>query len=159
MPTTKRPMTKTVIKKVSPNVKVIVPGSKPKTQSATEKAKIAAKAKTKTPAARSADAARAAIAKRNATLDSRNFRNDLSNRAYREALTAAGYNPAKFSEKPTAAQTKAANKAVAAVEVKIKAAKVARVKAAKVERAAASGRGSRGGRGGGLGGVLGMKIR
>jgi len=45
-------MTATVVKKVSPNVKIIKAGSKPLTQSLTEKRAIMEKAKSKTPAAR-----------------------------------------------------------------------------------------------------------
>jgi hypothetical protein len=151
-PTTasKGPMTKTVIKKVSPNVKVIVPGSKPRTQSATEKAAIMEKAKTKTPAKR----AQAAISKKvNIQYNKREearMRQYISNQAYREALKDAGYKSpppgSGFGPGPTAAQTKAANKAVSEAERAFKAAR-AKAKAAKTAL-------RRGGRGGGGGGGL-----
>jgi hypothetical protein len=50
--TVQNPMTKTVVRKVSPDLKLIVPGSRPSTQTATEKREIAERAKKKTPAAR-----------------------------------------------------------------------------------------------------------
>ncbi len=149
MPSPRPPMTKTVVKKVSSNVKVLRPGSKPLTQTNTEKAKIAEKAKAKTPAAREKAAEQAKYKASQSAREERYNRNSLRQRTYKEALTAAGYKPATFSEMPTAAQTKAANKAVAAIEVKIKASKVARTAATK----ARGGSGIRGGLG--IGGLRG----
>ena len=139
MPSPRPPMTKTVVKKVSSNVKVLRPGSKPLTQSNTEKAKIAAKAKTKTPAAKSADAARKASMKRDAKFAEKMTRNDILKRTRLDAAKAAGLKPGTGNQTP--AMVKAANKAQAVKEREIKAAKVARAAAAKVR----GGSGMRGG--------------
>jgi hypothetical protein len=156
----KSAMTKTVVKKVSPNVKIIKAGSKPLTQSLTEKRAIMEKAKGKTPAAR----AQAAIDKK--AKASRAKRNEAGNRNYavreagREALRASGYQPAKpgegFGSGPDAAQRKAVNKAQAQAERDYKKALTARKAAEKAERAAKmkTSRGSVGG--GGLRGGFGM---
>ena len=123
-----KPMTKTVIKKVSPNVKVIVPGSKPRTQSATEKAAIAAKAKTKTPAVRAKAAAEKKSNIRYNTREEARMRRMIADQAYREGLKGSGYKSPKpgtgMGPAPTAAQVKAANKAAAEAERKFKASKV-----------------------------------
>jgi hypothetical protein len=132
-------MTKTVVKKVSSNVKVLRPGSKPLTQSNTEKAKIAAKAKTKTPAAKSADAARKAAMKRDEKFNQRLTRTDILRQARDIAAKGAGYKAGTGNLTP--AMVKAANKAQAVKEREIKAAKVARAAAAKVR----GGSGMRGG--------------
>jgi hypothetical protein len=111
----KGPMTKTVIRKVSPNVKVIKPGSRPRTQSATEKAAMVAKAKTKTPAKR----ADAAITKKNADWWRKNniksIRSGVMKDTYFGALKDGGFDALgkDRDKKPSPAQVKAANKAVA----------------------------------------------
>ena len=152
-------MTATVVKKVSSNVKVLKPGSKPLTQTLTEKRAIMEKAKGKTPAAR----AQAAIEKK--AKANRAKRNEAGNRNYavreagREALRASGYQYPKtgMGSGPDAAQKKAVNKAQAQAERDYKAALAKRKAAEKVERAAKAkaARGSVGGgglRGGSLGG-------
>jgi hypothetical protein len=120
-----KPMTKTVIRKVSPNVKVIVPGSKPRTQSATEKAAIAAKAKTKTPAVRAKAAAEKKSNVRYNKREEARMRIMVTDQAYREGLKSSGYATPKpgtgMGPAPTAAQVKAANKAAAEAERKFKA--------------------------------------
>jgi len=107
----KSSMTATVVKKVSPNVKVIKAGSRPLTQTATEKAAMVAKAKTKTPAVR----AKAKADKKSLQKDITQQRNYEAREAGREALKRSGFdaNLTKFGNKPSAAQTKAVNKAQA----------------------------------------------
>ena len=139
MPSPRPPMTKTVVKKVSSNVKVLRPGSKPLTQSNTEKAKIAAKAKTKTPAAKSADAARKAAMKRSEKINQRGINRNVIENARMFAAKGAGYEVGTGNLTP--AMVKAANKAQNVKEREIKAAKVARAAAAKVR----GGSGIRGG--------------
>ena len=139
MPSPRPPMTKTVVKKVSSNVKVLRPGSKPLTQSNTEKAKIAAKAKTKTPAAKSADAARKAAMKRDQKINDRMTRTGVLQQTRADAAKVAGYKAGTGNLTP--AMVKAANKAQAVKEREIKAAKIARAAAAKVR----GGSGMRGG--------------
>jgi hypothetical protein len=152
-------MTKTVVKKVSPNVKIIKAGSKPLTQSLTEKRAIMEKAKGNTPAAR----AQALIEKK--AQANRAKRNEAGNRNYvmretaRDALRTAGYKPPApgtgFGSGPDAAQRKAANKAVAQAEREFKAAR-AKVKAAeKAARAAAAKAARQNVGGGGLRGGMG----
>ena len=138
-------MTKTVVKKVSSNVKVLRPGSKPLTQSNTEKAKIAAKAKTKTPAARSADAARKTAMKNTSKINQRRIDRIIIENARMFAAKGAGYKAGTGNLTP--AMVKAANKAQAAKEREIKAAKVARAVTAK-----ARGGAPRGGNIGSIGG-------
>jgi hypothetical protein len=165
-------MTKTVVKKVSPNVKIIKAGSKPLTQSLTEKRAIMEKAKGKTPAARAQALSDKKSSVRSKTREQGRMRQSIMNATFREALKAAGYDSnQRFS--PTAApatpaQIKAANKAVAAAEKKLADGK----KAAKAEDKAKRGQSNKGGkairggersgtgrvsgiRGGGLGGPLG----
>ena len=152
-------MTKTVVKKVSPNVKIIKAGSKPLTQSLTEKRAIMEKAKGKTPAARAqATIDKKAKAKRTRSGESVN-RSYARREAYRDALRDSGYKYPKpgtgFGDGPTPAQQKAANKAVAQVEREFKAGlakKKAREKAERAAKAKAT-RGSVGG--GGMRGPLG----
>jgi hypothetical protein len=111
-------MTKTVVKKVSSNVKVLRPGSKPLTQSNTEKAKIAAKAKTKTPAARAETVRQAKSVKRNEKLVMRNIRRGAIDQTRLNAQLATNkLNPGKAF---TPAQIKEINKAVAVREREIK---------------------------------------
>ena len=140
----KGPMTKTVIRKVSPNVKVIKPGSKPRTQSATEKAAMVAKAKTKTPAVRAKAAAEKKSNVRYNKREEARMRIMVTDQAYREGLKSSGYATPKpgtggMGPAPTAAQVKAANKAAAEAERKFKKSKV---------RAALRRGGMRGGGGG-----------
>jgi hypothetical protein len=148
-------MTKTVVKKVSPDVKIIKAGSKPLTQSLTEKRAIMDKAKGKTPAARAKAASEKKSNIRYNTREQGRARQSILNATYREALKAAGYQSPQFGmgAGPTAAQTKAANKAVAAAEKKIadakKAAKAAKATGPKAPR---GGGGLRGGFGMGSGG-------
>ena len=150
MPSPRPPMTKTVVKKVSPNVKVLRPGSKILTQTNSEKKAMIEKAKTKTPSAKSADAARAANAKANAARDSRYLKGQYLKNKY---LEAAGYKPGQGSNTLTPAQMKAGNLAVAEEQRKMKAQKLA-AKAAKVN--APKIRGGSGIRGGlGIGGLRG----
>ena len=139
MPSPRPPMTKTVVKKVSSNVKVLRPGSKPLTQTNTEKAKIVAKAKTKTPAAKSADAARKAAMKRDEKFNQRFTRRTILQQTREIAAKGAGYKAGTGNLTP--AMVKAANKAQAVKEREMKAAKVARAAAAKVR----GGSGMRGG--------------
>lgn len=104
----KASMTGTVIKKVSNDVKVLKPGSRPLTQSATEKATVKAKAATKTPRKRAAAKNIAAQAKQEKRFNRNLYLNDV----YKKGLSDAGYNlKGPFNSMPTAAQTKAANKA------------------------------------------------
>ena len=146
----KSAMTKTVVKKVSPDVKIIKAGSKPLTQSLTEKRAIMEKAQGKTPAKR----AQALIDKK--AKANRAKRNEAGNRNYavreaaREALKASGYQYPKtgMGSGPTAAQTKAANKAMAQAEREFKAAR-AKVKAAEKAARAAEIKAARGKVGGG----------
>ena len=111
----KSAMTATVVKKVSPDVKIIKAGSKPLTQSLTEKRAIMEKAKGKTPEARAKAAEKARVAKKNLQRDLAEIRRYAGRDAAREALKRAGFDVSKasFGDKPTAAQTKAANKAKA----------------------------------------------
>lgn len=108
-------MTKTVIKKVSPDVKVLKPGSRPLTQSASEKAAVKAKS---VQSRKSAVLAKRAKVERKQEIQ-RN-RNYILNNVYRDALEQAGFKGGSFKNVPTAAQTKAANKAVAAKEFALK---------------------------------------
>jgi hypothetical protein len=148
-------MTKTVVRKVSPDVKIIKAGSKPLTQSLTEKRAIMEKAKGKTPAARAKAASEKKSNIRYNTREQGRARQSILNATYREALKAAGYQSPLIGmgAGPTAAQTKAANKAVAAAEKKIadakKAAKAAKATGPKAPR---GGGGLRGGFGMGSGG-------
>jgi hypothetical protein len=162
-------MTKTVVRKVSPDVKIIKAGSKPLTQSLTEKRAIMEKAKGKTPAARAKAAAEKKSNIRYNTREQGRMRQSIMNATYREALKDAGYRaPATgMGAGPTAAQTKAANKAVAAAERKLAEGKRAAKAAEKAKRGESNkgGKATRGGvtsgsrvsgiRGGGLGGPLG----
>lgn len=151
-------MTKTVVRKVSPDVKIIKAGSKPLTQSLTEKRAIMEKAKGKTPAARAKALSEKKSATRAKTREQGRMRQSIMNTTFREALKAAGYDAnQRFS--PTAApatpaQIKAANKAVAAAERKLaegkRAAKAA--EKAKGPKAPRGGGGLRGGFGMGSGG-------
>lgn len=149
-------MTKTVVKKVSPDVKIIKAGSKPLTQSLTEKRAIMEKAKGKTPAARAKALSEKKSNIRYNTREQGRMRQTIMNATYREALKAAGYQSPQFGmgPGPTAAQTKAANKAVAAAEKKLaegkRAAKAA--EKAKGPKAPRGGGGLRGGFGMGSGG-------
>jgi hypothetical protein len=150
----KSAMTKTVVKKVSPNVKIIKAGSKPLTQSLTEKRAIMEKAKGKTPAARAKAASDKKSSARSKTREQGRMRQSILNTTFREALKAAGYDSnQRFS--PTAApatpaQIKAANKAVAAAEKKLADGKKAAKKAAKASgpKAPKGGGGMRGPLGG-----------
>jgi uncharacterized membrane protein YgcG len=156
-------MTKTVVKKVSPNVKIIKAGSKPLTQSLTEKRAIMEKAKGKTPAARAKAASDKKSSARSKTREQGRMRQSILNTTFREALKAAGYDAnQRFS--PTAApatpaQIKAANKAVAAAEKKLAEGKRAAKAADKAKRGQSNkgGKSSRGGArtGGGISGPLG----
>jgi uncharacterized membrane protein YgcG len=156
-------MTKTVVKKVSPNVKIIKAGSKPLTQSLTEKRAIMEKAKGKTPAARAKAASEKKSATRAKTREQGRMRQSIMNTTFKEALKAAGYDAnQRFS--PTAApatpaQIKAANKAVAAAEKKMAEGKRAAKAADKAKRGQSNkgGKSSRGGArtGGGISGPLG----
>jgi hypothetical protein len=153
-------MTKTVVRKVSPDVKIIKAGSKPLTQSLTEKQAIMEKAKGKTPAARAQAAVdKKAKAKRSQSAD-RQLRSYARRETYRDALRAAGYRvPAPgtgMGAGPTAAQEKAANKAVAQVEREFKAGLAARKAREKAERAAAAKAARQSVGGGGLRGGFGM---
>jgi hypothetical protein len=157
-------MTATVVKKVSSNVKVLKPGSKPLTQTLTEKRAIMERAQGNTPAAR----AQALIEKK--AKANRAKRNEAGNRNYavreagREALRASGYQPPKpgtgMGSGPDAAQRKAVNKAQAQAERDFKAAlakrkaaeKAARASEAKAARGRVGGGGLRGGFGMGGGG-------
>ena len=128
-------MTKTVVKKVSPNVKIIKAGSRPLTQSATEKAAMVAKAKAKSPAVKAKTADEARSNARYNTREQGRMRQSIMNATYREALKAAGYDTEKTKiggSAPTAAQLKAANKAVNAAEQKLAAGQKAAKAAAKV---------------------------
>jgi hypothetical protein len=118
----KSAMTKTVVRVVSPNVKILKPGSKPMTQTNTEKAAIAAKAKTKTPAARASAREKEMVAKKNLKRDLAEQRRYALRGVAQDALKRAGFdvNQTKFGNKPSAAQTKAVNKAKAAAERKMK---------------------------------------
>ena len=152
----KAAMTKTVVKKVSPNVKIIKAGSRPLTQSASQKAAMVKKAKDKTPAVRAKTADQARANARSKTAEQGRMRQSIMNTVYRDALKAAGYNTnARMSSSaaPTAAQIKAANKAVAAAEKKLAdGKKAARFKEA-VAKATSGNFGKGGGlRGGGIGG-------
>jgi len=152
----KSAMTATVVKKVSPDVKIIKAGSKPLTQSLTEKRAIMEKAKGKTPAARAKALSEKKSNIRYNTREQGRMRQTIMNATYREALKAAGYQSPQFGmgPGPTAAQTKAANKAVAAAEKKLaegkRAAKAA--EKAKGPKAPRGGGGLRGGFGMGSGG-------
>ena len=153
----KSAMTATVVKKVSPNVKIIKAGSKPLTQSLTEKRAIMEKAKGKTPEARAKAAEKARVAKKNLQRDLAEIRRYAGRDAAREALKRAGFDVSKasFGDKPTAAQTKAANKAKAESDRIFAEQK----KAAKAKRGQSNkgGKSSRGGArtGGGVSGPLG----
>jgi hypothetical protein len=150
----KSAMTKTVVKKVSPNVKIIKAGSKPLTQSLTEKRAIMEKAKGKTPAARAKALSEKKSNIRYNTREQGRMRQSIMNATYREALKSAGYVSPKpgtgMGTGPTAAQTKAANKAVAAAEKKLADGKKAAKKAAKASgpKAPKGGGGMRGPLGG-----------
>ena len=156
-------MTKTVVKKVSPNVKIIKAGSKPLTQSLSEKRAIMEKAKGKTPAARAKALSEKKSSVRSKTREQGRMRQSIMNTTFREALKAAGYDSnQRFS--PTAApatpaQIKAANKAVAAAEKKLAEGKRAAKAADKAKRGQSNkgGKSSRGGArtGGGISGPLG----
>jgi hypothetical protein len=159
----KSAMTKTVVRKVSPDVKIIKAGSKPLTQSLTEKRAIMEKAKGKTPAARAqATIDKKAKARRTRSGESVN-RSYARREAYRDALRDAGYKYPKpgtgFGDGPTPAQQKAANKAVAEVERQFKAGLAKKKAAEKAARAAEAkaARGRVGGArtGGGISGPLG----
>ena len=155
-------MTATVVKKVSSNVKVLKPGSKPLTQTLTEKRAIMERARGNTPAARAQ-----ALIEKKAKAD-RAKRNEAGNRNYavreagREALKASGYQYPKtgMGSGPDAAQRKAVNKAQAQAERDFKAAlakrkaaeKAARASEAKAARGRVGGGGLRGGMGMGGGG-------
>ncbi len=154
-------MTKTVVRVVSPNVKILKPGSKPITQTNSEKKAIMEKAKGKTPAARAKAASDKKSSARYKTAEQARLRQSIMNSTFREALKAAGYDAnQRFS--PTAApatpaQIKAANKAVAAAEKKLAEGK----RAAKAADNAKRGQSSKGGKstrtgGGGLRGGFGM---
>jgi hypothetical protein len=128
-------MTKTVVKKVSPNVKIIKAGSKPLTQSKTNIEQMIAKAKTKTPAVKAKAKAEAKSNVRYNTAEQARMRQSIMNATYREALKGAGYDTekVKFNDpKPTAAQLKTANKAVNAAQAKLAAGQKAAKAAAKV---------------------------
>jgi hypothetical protein len=172
-------MTATVVKKVSPNVKIIKAGSKPLTQSLSEKRAIMEKAKGKTPAAR----AKAKLDAKNAKFAEKVFVRDLRRRVVsgtvNDALKAAGYDSTKRyapdAQPATPAQVKAGNKARNAAEAKFKAERAAAAKRKAETKAADNpkrgqsnkgGKAIRGGersgngrvsgiRGGGLGGPLG----
>jgi|LakMenEpi03Aug12_release.lakeMendotaPanAssembly.Ray.scaffolds.fasta_scaffold852475_2 hypothetical protein len=151
-------MTKTVVRKVSPDVKIIKAGSKPLTQSLTEKRAIMEKAKGKTPTARakalSEKKYKASSAKRAEGVQ----RNYVLREVGREALRASGYQYPKtgMGDGPTAAQQKAVNKAQAQAARDYKKGLTARKAREKAERAAAAkaARGRVGG--GGLRGGMGM---
>lgn len=159
-------MTATVVKKVSPDVKIIKAGSKPLTQSLSEKRAIMEKAKGKTPEARAKAAEKARVAKKNLQRDLADIRRYAGRDAAREALKRAGFDvsKAKVGDTPTAAQTKAANKAKAESDrifaEQKKAAKAKRGQSNKGGKAIRGGERSGNGRvsgirGGGLGGPLG----
>ena len=152
-------MTKTVVKKVSPDVKIIKAGSRPLTQSLTEKRAIMEKAQGKTPAKRAQAAVTKKVQAKRVKSDERTLRNYVMRETYRDALKSAGYkSPAPgtgFGPGPTAAQTKAANKAIAQAEREFKAAR-AKVAAAKKAARASEVKAARGKvGGGGLRGPLG----
>ena len=158
-------MTKTVVKKVSPDVKIIKAGSKPLTQSLTEKRAIMEKAKKNTPAARKQrELANKRAARENKTIIN-NARFSIIKRAQLEAMDAAGMKPGKPA---TPAQVKAGNRAINKAEQEIK----ARQRELAAERNAKRGQSNKGGkavrggersgtgrvsgiRGSGLGGPLG----
>jgi len=155
-------MTATVVKKVSPDVKIIKAGSKPLTQSLSEKRAIMEKAQGKTPAARAKAAEKTRVAKKNLQRDVAEARRYAAREAGKEALKRAGFDASKtkFGNKPSAAQTKAVNKAkaesdrifkqkVTAAKAKAKADRAA---AAKAARGSVGGAGLRGGFGMGGGG-------
>ena len=166
-------MTKTVVRKVSPDVKIIKAGSKPLTQSLTEKRAIMEKAKGKTPAVRAKALAEKKSNIRYNTREQGRARQSILNATYREALKAAGYQSPLIGmgAGPTAAQTKAANKAVAEAERRLAEGKRATKAADKPKRGQSNkgGKAIRGGErsgngrvsgirsgGGGLGGGFGM---
>jgi uncharacterized membrane protein YgcG len=162
-------MTATVVKKVSPNVKIIKAGSKPLTQSLSEKRVIMEKAKGKTPAAR----AKAKLDAKNAKFAEKVFVRDLRRRVVsgtvNDALKAAGYDSTKRyapdAQPATPAQVKAGNKARNAAEAKFKAERAAAAKRKAETKAADNpkrGQSNKGGKstrttgGGGLRGGFGM---
>lgn len=111
-----KPMTRTVISyDKSTGVKVLKPGSRPRTQSATEKAAVELKAKTKTPAARASIKSAAKQAGRNARGDVKNARQGRLNEAMREGWQT------DYRKPLTPAQIKAGNKAYAAEAKELKA--------------------------------------
>jgi hypothetical protein len=152
----KSAMTATVVKKVSPDVKIIKAGSKPLTQSLTEKRAIMEKAKGKTPEARAKAAEKARVAKKNLQRDLAEIRRYAGRDAAREALKRAGFDVSKasFGDKPTAAQTKAANKAKAESDRQFKKTAAERKAAAKKNAGPKAPKGGGGMRGplGGFGG-------
>jgi hypothetical protein len=125
-------MTKTVVRKVSPDVKIIKAGSKPLTQSLTEKRAIMEKAKGKTPAARAKTKLDAKNAKFAEKIFVRDLRRGIVSTAVNDALKAAGYDSSKRyapDAKPaTPEQIKAGNKARNAAEAKFKAERAAATK-------------------------------
>ena len=84
--TVQNPMTKTTVRKVSPDLKLIVPGSKPRSQTATEKREIAERAKGRTPAAREAQRNRARYQKRQARGEATAARASAGNAAYEREM-------------------------------------------------------------------------
>jgi hypothetical protein len=155
-------MTKTVVRVVSPNVKVLKPGSKPLTQTLTEKRAIMERAQGRTPAVRAKAKEKAKVGKKNLQRDIAEARRYAVRAAGQDALRRAGFDvdQTKFGNKPSAAQTKAVNKAKAEAERKFKEVstkakaegKAKRAAAAKAARQSVGGGGLRGGFGMGSGG-------
>ena len=149
-------MTKTVVRKVSPDVKIIKAGSKPLTQSLTEKRAIMEKAKKNTPAARKQrELGNKRAARENKTIIN-NARFSIIKRAQLEAMDAAGRKPGTPA---TPAQIKAGNRAInkAQQETKASQRKAAAERKAKRGQSNKGGKSSRGGArtGGGISGPLG----
>jgi colicin import membrane protein len=151
-------MTATVVKKVSSNVKVLKPGSKPLTQTLTEKRAIMEKAQGRTPAVRAKAKEKLKVEKKNIQRGIAEQRRYALRGVTEEALRRAGFDAskAKFGDKPTAAQTKAANKAKAEAERRIKEVSTKAKAEAKAERAARAKAARQSVGGGGLRGGFGM---
>lgn len=151
----KSAMTATVVKKVSPDVKIIKGGSKPTTQSASEKAAMVAKAKAQAKA--KLDAKNAKFAEK---IFVRDLRRGIVSSAVNDALKAAGYDSSKRyapdAKAATPAQVKAGNKARNAAEAKFKAERAAATAKRKAEAKAAQGPKAPRVGGGGLRGGFGM---
>ena len=120
-----KPMTKTVISyDKSTKVKVLKPGSRPRTQSATELKAVVERSKTKTPAAKASIKSAANNDGSLALSKVRNNRQGRLNDAMREAWQT------NYNKPLTPAQIKAGNKAYAARAKELKASYAAAKKAA-----------------------------